>query len=406
MVLLEFKEREFTAVVLGGDIHTYSVARAFYEEYQIKTTVMGKYKRGPSYNSRIIDYIPNEKIAEEETFLKQINEFAERNKEKKIFLLGAADHYVNMAVKNREILPDNIILPFISYEMMSNLQRKEYFYNLCEELGVNYPGTIVVTKEMGTDFEVDFSYPVILKSSESITYWDYSFEGQEKAYTIESREELDKIITQIRNTGYPEKLIVQDMIPGNDEYMYDVSAYVDRSGKVTMMTVGHVMLEEHTPQGRGNHAMNITQYNEELMKQATHFLESIDYVGFANFDIKYDYRDGKYKFFEVNTRMGRSNYYVTAYGFNVARYLVNDYIYNKKMPLKVSTEHRLWTVVPKGVALKHVKEQENRDLIKKLYKEGKVSNSVFFKKDLPLKRLLPLLRTHLSHYKKFNEYYE
>lgn len=69
----KFINREFVPVILGGDINTYSVARAFYEEYQVKTTVIGKFATGPSYNSRIIDYIANEKIDQKNEFLKKIN---------------------------------------------------------------------------------------------------------------------------------------------------------------------------------------------------------------------------------------------------------------------------------------------------------------------------------------------
>ena len=43
---LQFTEREFIPVLLGGDINAYSVARAFYEEYQVKSLVFGKYQTG------------------------------------------------------------------------------------------------------------------------------------------------------------------------------------------------------------------------------------------------------------------------------------------------------------------------------------------------------------------------
>ena len=40
---MEFKDREFIPVLLGGDINTYSVARAFYEQYQVKTYISVSY---------------------------------------------------------------------------------------------------------------------------------------------------------------------------------------------------------------------------------------------------------------------------------------------------------------------------------------------------------------------------
>lgn len=403
---MKFVEREFVPVILGGDINTYSVARAFYEEYQIKTTVMGKFESGPSFGSRIVDYMTNVNIDQEQTYIEQITQFANKNKEKKIFVLGAGDNYINMIAKTRHLVPDNVIVPFVSHELMDDLQRKDYFYELCEEVGVDYPDTLVVTKEMGLDFEVDFPYPVILKSSESIFYWDYPFEGQEKVYTINNRQELDETIQKIYGAGYTENLIIQDMIPGNDENMYVLTSYSDQNGKVTMMCLGHTLLEEHTPTGKGNHAVIITDYNEELLMQAREFLENINYVGFSNFDIKYDQRDGKYKFFEINTRQGRSNYYVTGSGFNIGKCLVDDYIFNEKKELEVAKEPHLWWVVPSQVAYKHVKEEENLKLMKQLVKEGKVVNPLFFKPDLPLGRLLRISKTYFSHIMKFNKYYK
>ena len=41
---MEFKKQPFIPMLFGGDINTYSVARAFYEEYQVKTYVFGSFQ--------------------------------------------------------------------------------------------------------------------------------------------------------------------------------------------------------------------------------------------------------------------------------------------------------------------------------------------------------------------------
>ena len=403
---MEFKEKTFIPVLLGGDINTYSVARAFYEQYQVKSYVFGKYQTGPSFNSQITVYEGNPKIDTDDYFLERISRFAGEHKDKKILLIGCGDSYVALASRHKRELPDNVIAPYIDFDLMDSLQQKERFYQLCEKHGVDYPKTIVYKKEMGLDFACDFPYPVILKPSNSIAYWEHPFPTQNKIYKPGSRKELEEIITQIYDAGYDDDLIIQDMIPGNDEYMRVLTSYSDRNGKVKMMCLGHVLLEEHTPHGLGNHAVIITEPNQELMGRVKNLLEDLHYVGFSNFDIKYDRRDGTYRFFEINTRQGRSNYYVTGSGFNVAKYFVEDYIYNREIPYEEATEEHLWMTVPKGVAYKHVKDPAMVAKMKKLVKEGKMVNPVFKKGDLKPMRLLRMLKTHWKQYGYFNKYYK
>ena len=403
---MNFKEKEFIPVLLGGDINTYSVARAFYEQYQVKSYVFGKYQTGPSYNSQITIYEGNPAIDTDEYFIKRITRFAKEHADKKILLIGCGDSYVALASRHKYELPKNVIAPYIDFDLMDSLQQKERFYQLCEKHGVDYPKTIVYRPDMGMDFACEFSYPVIVKPSNSIAYWEHPFPTQNKIYKLDTREEMEKVIGQIYEAGYDDALIIQDTIPGNDEYMRVLTSYSDRNGKVKMMCLGHVLLEEHTPHGLGNHAVIITEPNKELMGRVKNLLEDLHYVGFSNFDIKYDMRDGTYRFFEINTRQGRSNYYVTNSGFNVAKYFVEDYIYNKELPYEEAAEEYLWMTVPKGVAYKHIKNPEYVAKMKKLVKEGKMVNPVFKRGDLKPMRFLRMLKTHLKQYSYFNQYYK
>ena len=50
---LQFTEREFIPVLLGGDINAYLVARAFYEEYQVKSWSSASTRRVPRTAARL-----------------------------------------------------------------------------------------------------------------------------------------------------------------------------------------------------------------------------------------------------------------------------------------------------------------------------------------------------------------
>ena len=120
------------------------------------------------------------------------------------------------------------------------------------------------------------------------------------------------------------------------------------------MCLGHVGLEEHTPKALGNHAAIITEYNEPLMTNLKACLEDVGYTGFANFDIKYDSRDGSYRVFEINLRQGRSNYYVTGAGLNIARYVVEDRVLGSDLgPCVMNEKETFWHSVPRAVAVSY-----------------------------------------------------
>jgi len=406
--LADFKttEREFLAAVLASDINTYSVSRAFYEEFGVRSYVFGKVQTGPSYQSKFITFESNPHIDEDEYFIERMTRFGKEHSDKKIFIMGCGDDYVAMISRCKDRLPENFIAPFIDFELMDKLQHKDYFYGLCEKYGIAYPETIIHTKDMGLDFQCDFSYPVIVKASNSPEYWAHPFPGQDKVFKLDTREEVNNVVTKMRDAGYESSIIIQDTIPGNDEFMRVLTCYSNKEGKVEMMCLGHVLLEEHTPHGLGNHSCIIPEYNKEVMDSARRMLEDLHYVGFSNFDIKYDTRDGSYRFFEINTRQGRSNFYVTAAGFNIARYLVGDYIYDKLPEHKEFPDEKLWLTVPKGVAKKYVHDPKNREDLDRLISSGNYVNPVFFKGDNRPGRILRMLRNHFRQFKNYKTYYK
>ena len=125
------------------------------------------------------------------------------------------------------------------------------------------------------------------------------------------------------------------------------------------------------------------------------------YKGFANFDIKYVSRNGTYNFFEINVRLGRSNFYVTGSGFNTVKWIVDDMIYHKELPYTVADNENLFTVVPKGIILRYVKDDALRKKVKKLWREGKVSYPLFLKGDMSPKRAFYVFASYMNQYRKY-----
>ena len=275
---------------------------------------------------------------------------------------------------------------------------------MCQKYNLDYPETFIYKKKMKHDFKINFKYPIILKPSNSVDYFAHEFPGQYKVYKIKSHDELLKVIDEIYKAGYNDDLILQDFVPGDDSNMYVMTTYSDKLGKVKLMCLGHTMLEEHTPHGIGNHAVIMNEYNEELAIKIKDFLEDIHYTGFANFDIKFDERDLKYKLFEINLRQGRSNYYVTGSGYNLAKYIVDDYVYNKDLNVTIVNTDHLWTMIPLKIAFKYVKNEEYILHMKKLIKSKKWVNPLYYKGDNHLKRIWRLKRADKKQFNKYKKY--
>ena len=198
-------------------------------------------------------------------------------------------------------------------------------------------------------------------------------------------------------------MILQEFIPGDDSYMRVLTSYSDRNARVTTMCLGHVLLEEHSPHGIGNHAVILTECCEELELKIKGLLEALNYVGFSNFDIKYDRRDGRYKAFEINCRQGRSNYYVTGSGHSIARLLVEDLVEGKELPFQMVKERSLWRMVPKRVAFKFTPKKYHAEM-RRLIKAGADHHSLVYAGDSSLKRRLRVCKNHLGNIKRFDRY--
>lgn len=401
---------KITPVLLGADLNCYNVARAFHEQYGVKSYAFGRYAVSATKYSKIIIFKAIPDIDNEEVMLRTLKSFASEHVGEKLVLFGCTDDYAALAARCRDKLSEYTI-PYPAAELQPLISKKAEFYELCDKYGIPHPATCVICKSDTADLSEDalgFAYPVIIKPSSSVEYWKNPFDGMKKVYTAASKSEADGIIAEIYASGYAEKIIVQELIPGGDSQMRVFTAFSDSRGHVRAMCLGHTMLEEHTPKGLGNHAAIVTEpvSSFPLAERLKNMLEDLGYTGFSNFDIKQHPETKEFYVFEINLRQGRSNYYVTSSGINIAR-LATEVYDDDGDSLECCEKEFFWHHVPKSVAYRYTESRPLAGRAKRLASKGRHASSVWYTPDFvgnPL-RFVCALEQLRRQKKKFKIYY-
>ncbi len=398
---------KITPVLLGADLNSYSVARAFSEYCGAVSYAFGKYPLGATNHSDIVKFTVEKGLSDDATTVALLISFAEKHAGEELYLFGCTDEYAEMIIRNRDVLSEYYFCPCVNREIAEKLETKEFFYSMCEQYKIPYPKTYIVRPDDSapdlSESTIGFCYPIIIKPSHSSSYWKHPFDKMKKVYSAKDEKQAADIISKIFGAGYTESVILQDMIPGSDSQMYVLTCYSGVDGKVKKACLGHVLLEEHTPKGLGNHTAVITENHPEITDVLMNFLDEIGYIGFSNFDIKLDSRDGKFKVFEINLRQGRSNYYVTAAGQNIAETVICDRHGRLSAAREICTSEIFWHTVPKPIIYKYV-GKETAQKLKALVREGKSRSTLWYGRDLKNpKRLFYVAVHNIRYYEKYRK---
>lgn len=399
---------DFQPVLLGSDINVYGMARSFHEAYGISSVAVGKGVLGVCTASKIVKVeVVEPNLEDDQVFVTTLLDFAKRyaGTGKKLLLVPCGDNYIKLLVRNQEKLRGTYEFECIDEPLLMRLSIKESFYEVCTEHGFSFPKTTTCSFENYKEVTLPFDFPVIIKPSNSVAYWNCRFPHKKKVFVAKTQQEFKAILEAIYSSSYKDHLILQEYIPGDDSNMRVMNCYCGRDKKVKLISLGQALLEEHSPEGIGSYAAIISSHDQALSDQMKKFLEDIGYVGFANFDMKLDQRDGTYKLFEMNLRQGRASFFVTAAGYNLAKWLTDDVIYHKDMPCTVATNRVLWTIIPTKIIFGYVNNESLKEEAKQLIKEGKFCQSYLYEKDAGLKRRINFWKNQYHYFEKYTKYF-
>ena len=405
-------KEKFDVLILGSDFNAYYMARCYNELYNKKVDVISKKAMGVVSYSKIVNFKEVEDFENPEIFVTTLNSYAKNQTVEKIVLVGTSDELVRLIIENKDKLDKKFVHNYPSIEILNKLLVKDVFYQVFENSELDLPKTYIYQCGKGEKLDNDkiesLMFPLIVKPGNNIEYHIHKFEGMYKVYKVFTKEELEDVIQKIENAGYKNNLVIQEFIPGDDCALFDSVFYCSKEKKVQLVTLAQIGLQERNPGGIGNCTLLVNGFNEhgfdeKIVEPLKTFMKKIGYQGFAEFDLKYDSRDGKYKVLEINPRQARSSYYLTAAGHNLIEYLVDDLIYDKNKQYTFMKEKVALSFVPKSVIKKYVTSIPLKNEALELLKQGKLVNPLKYKKDKSIKRNLYLIAKDFSYKKKYKK---
>jgi D-aspartate ligase len=389
-------------VILGGDAGAYSLARAFHEEYGVRSTVVSIVRTRNMRYSRILTNVVEPELDDPDAMVRTIRDIAARS-DSPVIVVTCVDWYVRALAEHRAKIEDVAVVPYTTVDLLDRVMDKERFSELCVELGVPHPRTVV--RHGGEDVgELDLAFPIIAKPGDNSAWHHVSFTGKRKVHELADPAQLQWLLRTAGDAGYRGAFIVQEMVPGSDAQMRIMTTFSDQRGYVKVAVGGHVLVEEHTPGTLGNPAAIVTGTLPQIESDARRLVEHLGWTGFANFDIKVDPRDDAGYFFELNPRTGRSNYYMTASGVNPAKLWVGEHLQggNKPIPIRSSV---LYRIVPARLLRRYVRAAGDPEVARRLKNVRRVVNPLRYSGDRSLRRNAWVWLAELNQYRKFKSFY-
>lgn len=405
--------KNFVPVILGGDIGVYALCRAFHGGYGVKPWVLAANATGPIAHSSILHLSLVKNASESDQYIQAALDIAPQleaeNPGAKLLLLANTDSLVRSIVERHSELETHYVLPFLPLPLLDQLSDKAEFATLCTQLDIPTPRTLIrnmanYSQPHWQGSSEDLGFPLIAKAARSSDFEGLNFPGKKKVYQIDSEPELAQLWLDLSAAGFKGRFILQEMITGDDTHMRSVTAYVDRNGQLTMLGGAQVLLEEHAPSALGNPAAMITGEDKTIFAYAKTLLEKTGYIGFANFDVKIDPRDGQPQFLEVNPRIGRNNFYMCAAGANPAHFVVEDRINSKNLELHTVRQEILYSILPQRLLQRYLTGevlQKTQDLVRANRRVHPLRNPV----EKSWHRKWYIFLAGINQYRKFNRYY-
>lgn len=184
-------------------------------------------------------------------------------------------------------------LPWASYQHIYN---KRLAYPWAASLGVAVPQTFMPEHREHLPGD-GWRFPAIIKPAIKREYGRYT---RRKAIRVQSPAELRQVLGGLLAAVPIEHLMVQEIIPGDGSAQWSYAGFFVEGEPVAAYTA--CRRRQHPVDFGRASTYVVAVPNEEVERLSRRLLAALRYSGLAEVEWKYDARDGRFKFLEVNAR--------------------------------------------------------------------------------------------------------
>lgn len=210
-------------------------------------------------------------------------------------LMASSDRLVSLMSDHRDDLHNRFQFKLPSKETLDALNDKSKEIDLIESLGFDVPKTIVDLPATPESLEEHLRFPIIFKP--------HSFAKQEvfveKNEVVRDRGELHAFYERWED-ALP-ALLAQEIITGPDSLSWICSCTFDQDHQ--LLDCGIKQKLRALPAHFGGSCYAVSRDNAEILDLAKELGARLNYVGHAGIEFRWDNRDQRFKYIELNPRI-------------------------------------------------------------------------------------------------------
>jgi D-aspartate ligase len=207
-------------------------------------------------------------------------------------------------------LPPSFFAASATSDTVASLVDKRLEIQLLSGCGVPLPASLVApTLDLSMLIEA-LSFPIIFKPRTQQIANSLEF----KNWVVSDQQALSQFITAHGQSL--DRFIAQEVVPGGDENTWVCNAtFNSSSDMVAGFTFQRLGM---SPPHFGVTTLAVSRRNDRLLEESSRIARALRYRGPAMLEFKLDDRDGKFKYIEINPRLGMCNWFDTRCGVNNA----------------------------------------------------------------------------------------